>query len=98
MKTGKILLKNSDFVGKAGFSLKGFTFSGEKPDSTLSVDGKSINVAGLKWFPKDDYLMFNSESINFAQKVRGRKVGSKIGLPENLTMRDWQVNTNNSRI
>ena len=75
-------------LGKAGFSLKGFTFSGQDLDSTLSIDGKSINVAGLKWFPKDDYLMFNSEAINFAQKVRGRKLENKIGLPDNLTMRD----------
>ena len=72
-------------LGKAGFSLRGFTFSGEDPDSTLSIDGKSINVA---WFPKDDYIMFNSEAINFAQKVRGRKLENKTGLPENLTMRD----------
>ena len=84
-------------LGKAGFSLKGFTFSGQDPDSTLSIDGKSINVAGLKWFHKDDYLMFNSEAINFAKQVRGRKIENKIGIPENLTMRDC-VNTNNSRI
>ena len=32
--------------------------------------------------------MFNSEPINFAQKVRGRKLENKIGLPENLTMKD----------
>ena len=75
-------------VHKTGFSLKCFTFSGQDPDITLSIDGKSINVAGLKWFPKDNYLMFNSEAINFAQKVRGRKLENKIGLPENLTMRD----------
>ena len=75
-------------LGNAGFSLKGFTFSGQDPDSTLSIDGKSINVAGLKWFPKDDYLIFNSEAINFAKKVRGRKIENKIGIPENLTTRD----------
>ena len=75
-------------LGKAGFALKGFTFSGQNPDSMLSIDGHSINVAGLKWFPKDDYLMFNSESINFAQKIRGRKQESKSDFPENLTMRD----------
>ena len=32
--------------------------------------------------------MFNSEAINFAKKVRGRKIENKIGIPENLTMRD----------
>ena len=67
---------------------KVFTFSGQNPDFTLSIDEQSINVAGLKWCPKDDYLMFNSESINFAQKIRGRKLESKIDYPENLTMRD----------
>ena len=58
-------------LGKAGFSLKGFTFSGQDPDRTLSIDGKSINVASLKWFPKDDYLTFNSETINFAKQSKG---------------------------
>ena len=67
---------------------EGFTFSGQDPDSTLSINEKSINVAGLKWFLKDDYLVFNSEAINFAQKVMGRKLENKIGLPGNLTMRD----------
>ena len=32
-------------VGRAGFSLKGGTFSGQPPSKDLSVDGESINVA-----------------------------------------------------
>ena len=33
-------------VGKGGFSLKGFPFSGKVPDKQLSSDNESINVAG----------------------------------------------------
>ena len=32
--------------------------------------------------------MFNSQSINFAQNIRGRKLESKSDFSENLTMRD----------
>ena len=39
-------------LAKGGFSLKGFTFSGQNPPEHLSDDGKSITVGGLKWYPK----------------------------------------------
>ena len=39
---------------RGGFSLKGVTRSGKDPPATLTNDGASINVAGMRWFPKED--------------------------------------------
>ena len=71
-----------------GFSLKGFTFSGQDPDKKLSVDGKSITVGGMKWFPKDDYVTLNIGELNFCKKLRGRKVSNNNEIPDELTVRD----------
>ena len=43
-------------LNRGGFSLKGVTFSGKDPSAALSFDGPSINVAGIKWFPREDLL------------------------------------------
>ena len=41
----------SDLLAGGGFSVKGFTISGEPPLPSLTKDGVSVNVAGVKWFP-----------------------------------------------
>ena len=61
-------------LGKASFTFKGFTNSGEDPDSKVSNDGQSIGVAGMKWFSKGDFLMLNVGEMIFSRKVRGRRV------------------------
>ena len=43
--------------GGGGVTLK--EFSGKDPDNKLSADKKSVCVGGLKWYPKEDYLMIN---------------------------------------
>ena len=43
-------------LNRGGFSLKGVTFSGTDSPSKLSKDESSINVAGMKWLPKDDVV------------------------------------------
>ena len=43
-------------LNRGGFVLKGITFSNQDPPESLSDDGESINVAGVKWFPKDDVI------------------------------------------
>ena len=73
---------------KGGFTLKGFTFSGEDPDLDLSGGHDYITVAGLKWYPKRDFLTLNWNELNFAQKVRGRKCEILSEVPLNLTMRE----------
>ena len=50
---------------KGGFGLKGFTFSGKPAEKDVSPDGESINVAGMKWFPKDDELQLGISDLNF---------------------------------
>ena len=75
-------------LGKAGFSLKGFTLSGSDPDVKLSADGKSIDVFGMKWFSKDDFLMLNMSDFSFCKKVRGRKVNKMTDFPTKLTLTD----------
>ena len=42
-----------------GFGLKDITVSGSPPPEKLSEDGESVNVGGMKWFPKGDYLKLN---------------------------------------
>ena len=56
-----------------GFTLKGVTFSGGDPTSALSTDNTSVNVAGIKWFPKKDLLAYDIDELNFAKKQHGRK-------------------------
>ena len=72
---------------KGGFTLKGFTFSGEDPDDHLSADGKMIMTGGLRYFPKGDFLMLNIGKINFSRKVRGRKLTEENDVPLELTLR-----------
>ena len=57
-------------VGKGGFSLKGFTISGNDPPEHLSSDQESVLVAGLKWFPKGDFFKININKLNFNKGVR----------------------------
>ena len=73
---------------KGGFTLKGFTFSGENPDVNLSGEQKYITVGGLKWYSKEDFLMLNINELNFAKKIRGRKCQNMTQIPTFLTMRD----------
>ena len=75
--------------GGGGVTLKGITFSGEKPPEYLSEDGESVRVVGLKWFPEGDFLYININELNFTKKLRGRKPTAGRGIiPENLTKRD----------
>ena len=71
-------------VNRGGFTLKGITYSGADPHESLSEDGSSICVAGMKWYPKIDELSLDINPLCFSKKVRGRKViteeSSKIPL------------------
>ena len=41
-------------LNRGGFTLKGITFTGSDPQSALSTDDSSVNVAGIKRFSKKD--------------------------------------------
>ena len=75
-------------LAAGGFTLKGFTLSGHPPDESLSEDGESLLVGGLRYFSLIDYFMLNIGQINFARKVRGRKLESKNEIPDELCLRD----------
>ena len=75
-------------LNRGGFSLKGFTITGRKPLESLSQDGKTINVAGMKWEPEKDLIMLDVSELNFAKKNRGKKPTQTIDvIPEKLTRR-----------
>ena len=49
----------------------------------------SINVGGLKWFPKIDALCLKISELNFGKRVRGRKPSHLSGIiPEKFTRKD----------
>ena len=52
--------------------IKGWGLSGEDPPKQLTDDGKSINVAGMSWFPKIDGFMLNIAKLHFGKKKRGK--------------------------
>ena len=75
-------------LSRGGFTLKGVTFSGKEPPSTLTADNNTINVAGMKWFPKQDMLSLDISELNFAKKQRGKKpTQHQNQIPEKLTRR-----------
>ena len=77
-------------VGVGGLCLKGFTFSGRSPDPSLTEDGQSIHVAGMKWVSKDDDLQLNlCGKLNFSKKIRGKKSYNPeaFEIPNPLTRR-----------
>ena len=51
-----------------GFTLKEITFTEGDPPSATSTDDSSVNVAGMKWFPKEDLLALAIGELNFAKK------------------------------
>ena len=70
-----------------GFRLKGFTFSKMDPPKQLSDDGKSINVAGVKWFSKEDTIALDIGPLNFSKRCKGQQTISVSGLPDSVTRR-----------
>jgi len=74
-------------VNHGGFSLKGFTFSYQKPHESLSSDGEVVSVAGMKWFPDSDHISIDNPEINFAKKYRGKKPKEIQDVPKDLTRR-----------
>ena len=56
----KLALEKADqlelVLNRAGFSLKGITFSKRDPPNNSSTDDCSVMVAGMKWFPKKDMV------------------------------------------
>ena len=47
------------------------SFSNQDPKESLSDDGESINVAGMKLFPKDGVISLDIIDMDVARKIRG---------------------------
>lgn len=60
-------------LNRRKFSLKSVTFSGKDQPTVLSADDSSINVAGMKWFPRMDLLSLDVSELNFAKKFSTSK-------------------------
>ena len=74
-------------VNRGGFGLKGFTFSNQHPQESLTSDGESVSVAGHKWMPKEDQISLDIQQLNFSKKYRGKKPQEIKEVPTNLTRR-----------
>ena len=62
------------------------TFSGKDPPATLTNDEASINVAGMRWFPKENLLSLDISELDFAKKCRGKKPSQQQNIiPANIT-------------
>ena len=74
-------------LNKGNFNLKGITFSGYDPPDHLSNDDKeSVNVFGIKWFPKADVLNLNIRDF-ISRKGKKRTSDAGKSLDSNLTRR-----------
>ena len=60
-------------LNRGVFTVNGINFTGGDPPSALSTDDSSFNVAGIKWFPKENLLALDIVESNFAKKLRGKK-------------------------
>ena len=43
--------------------MKQITLSNQDPSESLSDDGESINVARMKWFPKDEVISLDIKDL-----------------------------------
>ena len=62
----------------------------QDPPENLSRDQESVQVGGLKWFPKGAFIKSNINELNFnKKKVRGNKDHNNIRvIPKILTKRE----------
>ena len=75
------------------FSLKEVTFNKRDPPSNLSADDCSVNMVGMKCFPKEDMVSLDIGVLNFPKKQRGKKaVQGRNTISFNLTIRECDCN------
>ena len=90
-KTQELCFQRADQLAivlmKGGFCLKGFTFSYCEPPRELSEDGNSVNVAGIKWFSKQDYLKLDISPLDFTKQRKRKQSSRSSEIPEKFTRR-----------
>ena len=58
---------------------KDWTISGEAPSDKVSSDGVSLDIGGMKWFPRFDSMETKIPPLHFGNKSRGR-LSSKLKI------------------
>ena len=86
----ELIEQSNKSFNMVGLKAKQWTVSGEIPADTVSKDGASLDVGGLKWFPVLDALETKIPPLHFGSKNRGR-LSSKVKIfdgtnlsPQNL--------------
>ena len=76
-------------LDKGGLKLKRFAFSTVSPESSLSPDGVTVDVAGMKWATVADELSLKIGPLNFGKKYRGKRSDDPkyFHVPKKLTRR-----------
>ena len=75
---------------KLNMEIKGWSLSGEKPDSDVSLDGVSVGFGGLLWYPEADTYSLNIPSLCFERKQRGKLPDGAFGFdPKAMSMEDY---------
>ena len=76
-------------ASRGNLKLKNFAFSTIPPDISISADGSTIDVAGMKWNTVTDCLGFKIGKLNFAKRYRGKKSTDPecYEIPKKLTRR-----------
>ena len=59
-------------LNRGGLSLKGVTFCGKDPPATFTNDKASINVAGMRWFLRQDLV-----SLGISDNILPRNAGER---------------------
>jgi len=65
-----ITRRADELFAKVDLSVKGWSYSGEDPPSTVSKDGMSIGVAGMRWIPKVDAVEVRIPALHFGKRRR----------------------------
>ena len=75
-------------LAKGGFVTKGFTIS-KAPPPSLTKDGVSINVLGVKWHPENAMVQMATGPLMFGKKHHGKRpvTNNLWKIAEKLTKR-----------
>jgi hypothetical protein len=57
----------------AQMQVKSYVLSGEKPDDSVSADGKSVGMLGYRWLPEEDALTLEPKPLYFGKTRRGKR-------------------------
>ena len=78
-EVNKLIEDTDEVLASVGVTVKGWTHSGTDPNDKVSTDGVSLDIGGMKWFPKLDLMEVKIPVLHFGKVIRGRlKQGTKL--------------------